>query len=136
MVYSSSDDDDIPNPGGVCAANAFSNLAAGAMPPIAHKKAPPPSEVLKPGDWLCGHCGEHNFSNKLNCFSCGFPGPNASGEAATVSTGPPERPLAAVGVGPSRPDIDMSRRIMKPGDWLCVRLPRISLQPDSQARLG
>ena len=85
---------------------------------------------------MCGHCGEHNFSNKLNCFSCGFPGPNASGEAATVSTGPPERTPAAVGVGPGRPDIDMSRRIMKPGDWLCVRLPRISLQPDSQARLG
>jgi hypothetical protein len=81
------------------------------MPPIAHKKAPPPEEALKPGDWLCGHCGEHNFANKLSCFSCRFPGPKG-GEAGaqTVSTGAAPTPAAH--------DIDLSRRILKPGDWM------------------
>ena len=110
MVYPSSDSDDIPNPGGVCAASAFMNLSAGAMPPIAHKKPPPPEEALTPGDWLCGHCGEHNFSNKLSCFSCRFPGPKQVEGAQTVSTGaPPTGPAHA---------IDMSRRILKEGDWM------------------
>ena len=59
MTYSSSEED-MPNPGGVCAANAFSNLAGAAIPTIIQKKAPPPPEARKPGDWLCDKCGAHN----------------------------------------------------------------------------
>ena len=103
MTYSSSEED-MPNPGGVCAANAFSNLAGAAIPTIVQKKAPPPPEARKPGDWLCDKCGEHNFANKTQCFGCHNPAP----------AGQPQAAMAAMAAA-IPPPADM-----RPGDWICT----------------
>jgi len=28
---------------------------------------------VKPGDWLCAECSQHNFARNPDCFKCGAP---------------------------------------------------------------
>lgn len=49
---------------------------------------------MKPGDWLCPNCGDHQFRSNTECRRCGEPHPF------------PERVV---------------QKEMKPGDWLCPR---------------
>ena len=28
---------------------------------------------MRPGDWMCGSCGAHNFASRLQCFKCQGP---------------------------------------------------------------
>lgn len=38
--------------------------------------------VIKPGDWNCPSCGEHNFRARSQCYRCGGVKPYSSGDAA------------------------------------------------------
>lgn len=60
---------------------------------------------MKPGDWMCSQCGDHQFSRNMACRKCGAPKPDdgTGGMGAIGGCGG--------GCG------DMSN--MKPGDWLC-----------------
>ena len=78
-----------------------------APAPIAnpmYKKPPPPAHMMKPGDWLCDKCGEHNFANKTQCFGCHNPAP----------AGQPQAAMAAMAAA-IPPPADM-----RPGDWICT----------------
>jgi hypothetical protein len=69
------------------------------------KKPPPPAHLMRPGDWLCEKCGEHNFANKLACFSCRAAAPAASNRVvrASIELSPELRPaLRTVTNEPSR----------------------------------
>lgn len=48
---------------------------------------------IKPGDWMCPACNEHNFSSRNKCYKCYLP------KNKTPATG---------------------NREMKPGDWKCA----------------
>ena len=40
--------------------------------PRAGRRAAPPHD-MRPGDWLCGSCDNHNYADKVRCNRCGLP---------------------------------------------------------------
>merc|ERR1719482_2340581 len=38
-------------------------------------RAPPPGVVpnMRPGDWICPSCNNHNYADKIRCNKCGVP---------------------------------------------------------------
>jgi hypothetical protein len=48
------------------------------------------------GDWICPNCNEHNFANKLQCFTCKVGAPPAAGRV-----------------------MDVKPADLRPGDWIC-----------------
>ncbi|CAL1134971.1 unnamed protein product [Cladocopium goreaui] len=60
-----------------------------------------PPSPMRPGDWICAECNNHNYADKINCNRCGAPRP------PDVSH-PPS--FAGKGAGVKG---------MRPGDWMC-----------------
>merc|ERR1719491_386057 len=52
---------------------------------------------MKPGDWICAGCGDHQFAKNETCRKCGHPRPEGAGGGAG----------------------GMMAGGMKPGDWMC-----------------
>jgi hypothetical protein len=38
---------------------------------------PPPIQAVRPGDWMCPDCGNHNYASRLRCNRCTEPKPVA-----------------------------------------------------------
>jgi len=60
---------------------------------------------MKPGDWLCSQCGDHQYARNATCRKCGAPSPSAGGGAG-----------GCAGMGMM---MGMMSGNMKPGDWIC-----------------
>lgn len=58
-------------------------------------KGPPPGATGRPGDWVCGQCGNVNFPNRMVCNmrSCGAPRPAPAAAAAEVTDTPVQAPV-------------------------------------------
>jgi len=61
---------------------------------------------MKPGDWICTSCGEHNFAKNKNCRKCGAPSADAGGAMGMMGG------MGGGGGGAGNPNF-------KPGDWMC-----------------
>ncbi|KAK9824281.1 hypothetical protein WJX72_009155 [[Myrmecia] bisecta] len=48
------------------------------------------NENVKPGDWFCGSCKQHNFASKRECFKCGAP--RSAGQEVDGGRGGDSRP--------------------------------------------
>merc|ERR1719330_1195943 len=42
---------------------------------------------MKPGDWSCPGCGDHQFAKNATCRKCGTPKPENAGMAAAMGGG-------------------------------------------------
>merc|ERR1740121_2083594 len=62
------------------------------------------NQDVKPGDWMCTSCGDHNFAKNSQCRRCGAPKPGADGGEG----------LMMGGAG----SFGMTHEV-KPGDWMC-----------------
>lgn len=71
--------------------------SAGALPPGAGN--------ARPGDWICGSCGDLQFARNTSCRRCGQMSPSIGGLTASMDAGAGALPPAA---GNARP-----------GDWIC-----------------
>lgn len=60
--------------------------------------------AMKPGDWHCPNCGDHQFAKNEECRKCGTPNPDPDGSRAALEAG------QAAGFGGA---------MEKPGDWYC-----------------
>jgi len=90
---------------------------------------------MRPGDWICGACGNHNFASRQVCNKCGGPRtddgsgaglPSAYGPAygaahsaqpSSAMAGPYGRPAYVGGSGSGGAGGPV--REMKEGDWMC-----------------
>merc|ERR1719410_1158186 len=75
--------------------------------------------ALKPGDWLCPSCQDHNFAKNEACRKCGLPRPEGAA-FAYGSSQPAGGALAAMG-GAAGAMMGMGGGCggMKAGDWMC-----------------
>jgi len=64
-------------------------------------KGPQP---MKPGDWNCPNCGDHQFAKNDECRKCGTANPDPDASRAAMEAG------LAAGFGGA---------MEKPGDWYC-----------------
>jgi len=78
-----------------------------AMAPMGAMGAMPGG--MKPGDWSCPQCGDHQFARNETCRRCG--GPKPVGAQAGLAT--------AMGAGLAGPGFGRPAQEMKPGDWHC-----------------
>jgi len=62
---------------------------------------------MKPGDWSCPACGDHQFARNETCRRCGGPKPAGGAQVSPAMAG-------GAGFGLGRPAQEM-----KPGDWHC-----------------
>jgi inhibitor of KinA sporulation pathway (predicted exonuclease)/predicted RNA-binding Zn-ribbon protein involved in translation (DUF1610 family) len=69
----------------------------------------PSGAPLRPGDWVCSRCGDHQFARNVNCRRCRAP--KGSGSGANPPPPPPGGGSAMMGDGGSR--------VIKEGDWIC-----------------
>ena len=80
------------------------NPMMGNMGNMGNMGGPPPAN-LRPGDWMCAKCNNHNFADKLACNRCKTP------KLHTFFGG--GYPPVPMGMGfPEVPN-------MRPGDWIC-----------------
>merc|ERR1719356_1377930 len=72
--------------------------------------------ALKPGDWICPSCQDHQFAKNDACRKCGQPRPEGAGFAYGASQ--PAAAMAGAGGGAM---LGMAGGCggMKAGDWLC-----------------
>lgn len=63
------------------------------MPPMMQGK---PGSALRPGDWICTSCGNHNYASREVCNKCGADKPESA--PANLQGTPPN---------------------FRPGDWMC-----------------
>merc|ERR1740123_1347847 len=61
---------------------------------------------MKPGDWMCPSCGDHQFAKNPACRKCGATKPEGAGDAGG-GMGMMGGMMGGMGGG------------MKPGDWNC-----------------
>lgn len=67
---------------------------------------------MRPGDWICGSCGNHNYASRDNCNKCGAPKSQQNtgfGGAMMKGGGPRSAPYGMAMQPPG----------MRPGDWIC-----------------
>lgn len=62
------------------------------------------TKAMKPGDWTCPACGDHQFAKNMECRKCGTPNPDPDSSRAALEAG------QAAGFGGA---------MEKPGDWYC-----------------
>eukprot|EP00434_Breviolum_minutum_P001208 symbB.v1.2.001057.t1/scaffold33.1/size517934/9 len=79
-------------------------LDAAGPPTKPHSNMAPDGRPMRPGDWACPNCGDHNFARNTQCRKCGTPRP------ADVTEFP--KPVA-------EPTYTPDGRQMRPGDWIC-----------------
>lgn len=71
---------------------------------------------MKPGDWSCPGCRDHQFARNLHCRKCGTPNPNLAGGLAgppNFATGQNTAVAAAMPAGPSTVG-DMAAAVVVP----------------------
>ncbi|KAL3133450.1 hypothetical protein ABBQ38_007313 [Trebouxia sp. C0009 RCD-2024] len=82
-----------------------------------------PNSNIKPGDWTCGACNQHNFARNTECFKCGAP----KSEAAEPAQFGGERRMSSDRFSDRRPQADRfpqtdgfgAAEAMPEGDWDC-----------------
>jgi len=76
---------------------------------------------MRPGDWICVECDQHNFRNKTECFGCKIPKPdNARPAVPPGHFGQNGFPPPHGMMGGRRDMGPPSEREVRPGDWQCV----------------
>lgn len=77
--------------------------------------------TMRPGDWCCVSCGNHNFASREVCNKCGDAKTYASGGCLAAGYGP-----AATGARPRASPYEAaasaataSASVVRPGDWAC-----------------
>jgi len=85
-----------------CGADKPSQEELDAAPPAQIKMAPN-GRPMRPGDWLCPGCSDHNFARNPQCRKCGTPKP------VTVDI------LGGAGAG----DVGGKGHVARDGDWNC-----------------
>jgi len=87
---------------------------------------------MRPGDWMCSECGNHNFASREACNKCGVPKPEGAG-AGGAGAGDGMQVQGSYGAAaPIRPSTASSpyskpaaaaggEREMKEGDWTCTQ---------------
>eukprot|EP00756_Hemistasia_phaeocysticola_P052128 Hpha_TRINITY_DN27330_c0_g1::TRINITY_DN27330_c0_g1_i1::g.575::m.575 len=74
-----------------------------APPPIPLSPMPgtPGAEMMRPGDWICGQCGDHQYARNAQCRRCGNSRPNsfAVGIPAAQQAATAFQALAQAGTG-------------------------------------
>lgn len=83
--------------------------------------APGGSLRMRPGDWSCASCGNHNFASRLACNKCGAAKALASGGCAVAGYGPAAT-SARRRASPYATAVTASSglgSVMRPGDWAC-----------------
>lgn len=83
---------------------------------------------MRPGDWMCPTCNNHNFASRTNCKNCNVPKPGMAGSG--YSNVMPDNaglvkganmgamPMPSYHVpGTGHPDGKL--RQFRPGDWIC-----------------
>eukprot|EP00434_Breviolum_minutum_P001210 symbB.v1.2.001058.t2/scaffold33.1/size517934/10 len=94
-----------------CGAPKPSQEELDAAPPAQVKMAPN-GRPMRPGDWLCPNCGDHNFARNPQCRKCGTPKPvtvDMLGGAGAGDVG---------GKGHARSPHGSD---LRPGDWICPK---------------
>jgi len=76
---------------------------------------------MRPGDWICMVCDQHNFRNKTECFGCKGPKENNARPAVPPGqfrgNGYPSNSMMRGGREMGGPP---PQREVRPGDWECV----------------
>merc|ERR1711957_802752 len=88
---------------------------------------------MKPGDWACTSCGDHQFAKNLNCRKCNAPKSNANGGMMGGNMGGNmgggmgammmQAMMQAMGQGGMSPMMGAAAggANMRPGDWNCAK---------------
>lgn len=73
---------------------------AGGVPHIFGSGGSGPPPTMRPGDWICPNCGDHNYARNICCRRCQTQKPEgAGGHFGSGGSGPAPQ--------------------MRPGDWIC-----------------
>mmetsp|Transcript_4654 Transcript_4654/g.10188 ORF Transcript_4654/g.10188 Transcript_4654/m.10188 type:complete len:538 (-) Transcript_4654:253-1866(-) len=77
---------------------------------------------VKPGDWTCPNCGDHQFARNMTCRQCGTPSPVAGGGCGAMMAAGMAQMAAAAGMTAGMNGIAGGPRSggMKAGDWYCA----------------
>jgi len=72
----------------------------GEFHPMAGRGGPRDAPEMKPGDWVCPGCGDHQFCRNSECRKCGTPNPNpGSGKGDFMAASSGSSAAAAAGMG-------------------------------------
>ncbi|KAJ9441265.1 RNA-binding protein cabeza [Diplonema papillatum] len=74
------------------------------------------NEQWKPGDWMCGACGNHNFARRASCHRCG---------AVKAPAGPGAPPVDGNYGGGGWGSMNVKREA---GDWDCPNCGNLNFQ--------
>jgi len=111
-----------PNGGGfapVKGNGAFGKGAGGFVSaPYAGAMQPSAPGQMRPGDWCCASCGNHNFASKMACNKCQMPKNDSmmGGQMPGISNQGWSGMANNVG---SNPPMMMGKGQGRPGDWKC-----------------
>merc|ERR1719336_1415686 len=65
----------------------FGGAMGGGMSAMAINAATLNAANMKPGDWICQGCGDHQFAKNGNCRKCGAPRPDGTGASGAMAGG-------------------------------------------------
>lgn len=78
---------------------------------------------MKPGDWMCAECNNHNYSSRQVCNKCGGPKTQqANFGVAMMKGGAPRGSPYGMGNGMGKGmgnGMGMQQPGTRPGDWIC-----------------
>jgi len=101
--------------------------------------------AMKPGDWICPACSDHQFSRNSMCRRCGEPRPQSVDGGAMMNQVDPAlvqtlvpmmmQQMQKMGFLPQGQQRPAKQHMTKPGDWVCPQCEDLQFARNTECRL-